>query len=209
MRQWGIIMIAAAGLFGGLVESGFAQGSWPTPEITEIVKLDVSGGEAYAMRAELGGTGTFVGLAVSCVDRADEESAVSVFFGGFPQDRRSVQLAVKGVDGLVERFGPVVSGGPESGFHSPRIMDRVDMLRFVNVALRAGALVSNGHRSFWNKVPDKRNVEIREWFLSCSDSGAKLESGGLKRPERLGLEKLFVDGILDVFSKRLFKRIIR
>ena len=60
-----------------------------------------------------------------------------------------------------------MSGGPESGFHSPRVVDPGEAARFVDVALRAGALISNGYRSFWNRVGEIRNREVREAFIAC------------------------------------------
>ena len=65
-------------------------------------------------------------------------------------------------EGTVERFGPVVSGGPESGFQSPRIVDTGEAERFADAAFRPGSLVSNGFRSFLNRAG-----AVREAFLAC------------------------------------------
>lgn len=162
-----LFVIALAGLSGAWVGTGFAQGTWPTPEIYEIVALKEDADRVHVMRAELGDTGTYVGLALVCAEGSGDETRAVAFFGGFPADHRPVQLAVRSADGRVERFGPVVSGGPESGFHSPRIVRSGELQRFVKVALRAGALVSNGYRSFWNRVPEERNRQVREAFSAC------------------------------------------
>ena len=71
---------------------------------------------------------------------------------------KSTQLAVRGPDGTVERFGTVVTGGPDAGFHSPRFIDPQEAARFVRIALRPGALISNGER---------RNRTVRDAFLAC------------------------------------------
>ena len=87
------------------------------------------------------------------------------FFGAFPHDRRSVQLAVRAAGGAVKRFGPVVKGGPEVGFHSPRIVDPAEAERSANLAFRQGALVSNGFRPFRNRASEARNRDAREAFV--------------------------------------------
>lgn len=182
-----LFVVAVAGLSGDWVGTGFAQGTWPTPEIDEIVALEEHAGAVHFMRAELGDSGIVVGLGLVCVEEGGEELAVEVYFGGFPGDRRPVQLAVRTEEGTVERFGPVVTGGPESGFHSPRVVEAAEVRRFVGAAIREGSLVSNGYRSFWNRVSEERNNEVRELFLRCLDDMSELKKGGLRKPERLGL----------------------
>ena len=152
-----MMTITIAGLFAGLFVMGVAEASWRTPEIKEIVDLESADAVAYAMRGELGDSGHYVGLAVICATRDPYEIEVVAPFGGFPSDRRPVQLAVRSADGSVERFGSVVSAGPEAGFHSPRIVDREEAARFAGAALGTGALVSNGYRSFWNRASEARN----------------------------------------------------
>ena len=200
-KTWGLAVFGVAAVIKGLAGTGIAQGTWKTPEIREIVALQAGGGVGYAMRGELGDTGTYVGLALICAEGGDEETEVVAFFGGFPADRRAVQLAVRSVDGTLERFGAVVSGGPESGFHSPRLVDSGEIQRFVDVALRAGALVSNGYRSFWNRVPDERNSQVREWLLTCLKSEVGLNDGQLGKPERLGLEYFMLEGVFGLLRK--------
>ena len=89
------------------------------------------------------------------------------YFGSFPGVQHALQFVVRDVDGSVERFGPVVTAGPESGFHSPRITDLAEAERFVTIALQPGSLISNGYRSFWNRVSEARNSEVREAFVAC------------------------------------------
>ena len=119
------------------------------------------------MRAELGDSGFFVGLALICRAEDPAHAEATAYFSGFPEDRRPVQLAVRGAEGTAERFGRAVSGGPESGFHSPQVTDLQDLARFVGAALRPDALVSNGYRSFWNRASAARNAEVRGEMLGC------------------------------------------
>ena len=143
----------------------------PAPSISQFIKLDIPHSVAYATRTAVGNSGTFVGLALTCSTRAPFESEVTIYFGSFPSDRQAVQLAVRRSDQSVERFGPIVTAGPESGFHSPRIDDPKDADRFVRAALLPGSLISNGYRSFWNRADNERNREIRESFLNCLARG--------------------------------------
>ena len=111
---------------------------------------------AYAMRGEVGDTGQY---GLGCVQWTALRDEVTVF--------RLVsgcsKFAVRGVTG---RFGPSTAG-PESGFHSPRITDLAEAERFVTIALQSGSLISNGYRSFWNRVSEARNSEVREAFIAC------------------------------------------
>lgn len=124
----------------------------PTPEIRQSDALDRQGMVAYVMRAALGTSGEYVSLAVLCAARDDTELQVTAFFGAFPGSRRPVQLAVRGPDGTVERCGPVVAAGPQSGVHSPQLRDPHEAVRFVAVAVQPGALISNGYCFFWNRA---------------------------------------------------------
>ena len=164
---WAVWMAAAAVIVGAWPGAGQAEELWPTPEIATILELGDGDGLAYVMRGELGRTGYFVGLALICSTTGAYNVEAGASFLGFPEDRRPLQLVVRGEDGTVERFGRVVSAGPESGFHSPRMVEAGEVARFVNAALRPGALVSNGYRSFWNRVSERRNEAVREAFLAC------------------------------------------
>ena len=140
---------------------------YPTPEIGTIVELEIGAGRAWGMRAELADSGIYIGLALVCRDEAPLAAEATAYFGGFPENRRPVQLVVRGPEGTVERFGGVVSGGPESGYHSPQVTNLRNLARFVRAALRSGALVSNGYRSFWNRASAARNAEVRGEMLGC------------------------------------------
>ena len=163
--SWKTIVTLGTALFAASVAQ--AGETWPTPAIAEIVDLEAPHTVAYAMRGELGNSGEHVGLGVICATRGPYAIEATAFFGAFPADRRPVQLAVRGRDGTVERFGPVVTAGPESGFHSPRIVDPAEARRFADAALRPGALVSSGFRSFRNRASEARNRKVREAFIAC------------------------------------------
>ena len=145
-----------------------AAETYETPGISRIDKVDVPGALAWVMRGELGDTGFHVGLSAVCKVDGSEGTEVTAYFSSFPGVRHPVQLMVRSPSGEVERFGPVVAAGPESGFHSPRLTDPDEAERFMRLALEPGSLVSNGHRSFRNRVSVARNREVLEAFLGCA-----------------------------------------
>lgn len=166
-RLMRLLFLASAWTLFGVAASADAAPPWPTPEITEMTALDIQDTVAYAMRGPLGDSGEHVGLALLCARRGPAEIQATAFFGTFPGSHHPVQLAVRGPTGTVEHFGPVVAAGPESGFHSPQLRDPHDAQRFVTAALQPGALISNGHRSFWNRASAARNRQVRAAFLAC------------------------------------------
>ena len=91
-----------------MVQEGQAQERLPTPEIAGFEAVDVAEGVAYVMRAEVAGTGVYVGLSLLCEGPGEVEAVA--YFGSFPGSRQPVQLAVKDAAGQIERFGPVVRG---------------------------------------------------------------------------------------------------
>ncbi len=165
----GVFLLVVA--FGHVVFVGGVTGQAVTPEIRNIEVAEEKGKLLYLMRAPLGDTGTFVGGAFICSEGDSDGPKVVTFFGAFPIDRRSVQLAVRRWDGVVERFGAVVSGGPESGFHSPEIFDVGEAERFAMAALMNGSLVSNGYNSFWNRISEEENAKARSAFMGCIGVG--------------------------------------
>ena len=92
---------------------------------------------------------------------------IAVFLGPFPPDRRPLQLAVRTLDGTIERFGSVFTAGPESGYNDTFLEDPDDQRRFARVALQSGSLVSNGYNSFWNRAPPQANGRILRELLAC------------------------------------------
>ena len=157
-----------AGALVRLASGAHAGETYTTPEIDRIENLDVAGAVAWVMRGELGDSGYHVGLGIVCKSDGSGDTVVTAYFGSFPGVGHPVQFAVRGAGGRVGRFGPVVSGGPESGFHSPRITGPDEMARFLRLALQPGALISNGYRSYWNRVDEKRNREVRQALLACA-----------------------------------------
>lgn len=140
---------------------------YPTPIVSHIKALDIPGALAFAMRGCLGNTNTWLGLSLLCPRSPAKPLEVTAYFGGFPSDARPVQLAVRNPAGAVSHFGPAVRGTPASGFHSPRITDPLQAIRFLNAALQPGSLVSNGYRSFRNQVSFSRNDTVRNAFVRC------------------------------------------
>lgn len=161
------VAVLALGSVLALPVAGHTAPPWPTPEIREITALDRKDTVAYAMRGALGTSGEIVGLAVLCARHGPAEIQATAFFGTFPGPQHPVQLAVRSPDGTGEGFGPVLRGGPEAGFHSPQLTAPHDAVRFVQRALQPGALISNGYRSFWNRVSAARNQQVREEFVAC------------------------------------------
>ena len=140
---------------------------YPTPAFTTIETIHTPDALAFTMRARLGNPATYLGLSLICPRDTTRPVEVTVYFGEVPADTRLVQLAVHDPDRAVVRFGPAVRGTPASGFHSPRLTDPLDALEFVNLALQPGSLVSNGHRSFLNRVPKAENRRVRNAYIRC------------------------------------------
>ena len=164
-----LIVALAALLAIAATSDAFAQRerTWPTPEISVIREFKQGGAVIYAMRGQLENTATYVGMAFSCATTGPRKAEASVFFGSFPAHRRPVQLAVRLPDGSGQAYGPVLRGGPESGFHSPLIRDPRRAEAFARAALTPGALISNGYRSFFNRAGEARNRQVRDAFIAC------------------------------------------
>ena len=156
----------AAMLLASAIGAAPAARQYATPEIREVEEVEANGQHAYILRGELGNTGWHVGFTATCNNRQLE---VTVFFGSFPAQGTLVQLAIRTAGGGIERFGPVVrASGPRSGFHSPRLTDPREVTRFLDNALETGALVSNGYRSFWNRVPPAQNRNALNRMRACA-----------------------------------------
>lgn len=162
LRPLQAITLTAALLAATAPHAAFAQNPQPTPRIGNIESIAQPGGTTYIMRAALPNDGTIVGLAATCLPRLE----VTVYFGGYPADGRPVQLAVRETHGSGHRFGPVERGCLTCGFHSPQVRS-ADAARFVDAALRTGALVSNGFVSFFNEAQPSRNLQVRTELLGC------------------------------------------
>ncbi len=139
-----------------------------TPEARVInVALDRDGMRARGFVVG-GGEPWRLGVVVVC-EKATGRIEGHLSFGPFPADR-PVQAAVRRTDGTVERFGQVVvtEHGGRSGFHSPVIRGRDDVLRLMTAAFREGSLISNGRRSVWNRIPAAGNARARDDILTCA-----------------------------------------
>ena len=112
--------------------------------------------------------GSVIGFAASC-ERASGRIEALLFFGTVPQGK-PVQVAAGVPNDRVERFGPVIrGGGREAGYHSPRFSGKADVQRFIKTAFIEGSLISNGHNSVWNRIPEERNAEARAALMACAN----------------------------------------
>ena len=144
-----------------------AQAPVATPEATSFgLHHDTPDVLAYGFGEHLPGETQRIGLYVAC-ERSDGRLRAQLFFGSYPAGK-PVQAAVRTADGAVERFGPIERGGPRTGFHDPRVEDPSDIQRLVNAAFTPDALVSNGHRSVWNRIPAPDNRQARESIATCA-----------------------------------------
>ena len=147
-----------------LLAAAPAAAQVPTPEATALrTYVDDGEGLALGFAARLEGVPSPVGFAAVC-EAGDLH--VRLYFGGFPPGK-PVQAAIRDPDGRVLRLGPVVRGGPRSGFHDPVIDDDALARRAVDLAFRNGALVSNGHNSLWNRIPEPENAAARARIREC------------------------------------------
>ena len=157
-----VAMLLAAGASG-------VAASAPTPEATSMnVAVDDDTTRVRGFAVDVAGVSWRLGLLIAC-DVTTGRIEVHLSFGPFPADR-PLQAAVRGAGGTVERFGPVVQTehGWRSGFHSPVVESRDDVLRLMAAAFGEGALISNGWRSVWNRIPAADNDRAHRDILECA-----------------------------------------
>ena len=141
----------------------------PTPVATEFnVEVTDEASVVRGFAVDLEGADYRIGMVAVC-DRRTGAVTVSLFFGSFPV-AQPVQTAVRTASGRIERFGEPVSTqyGSASGFHHPVITDPADAERFIGSAFSAGALISNGYNSFWNRIPPAENDAGRRRLAECA-----------------------------------------
>ena len=137
-----------------------------TPEVFELVERDEADGLHIAVVGSFEDLDVRIGGIVSC-ERESGTLEGGLFFGAFPQ-AVPVQGAIRGPDGTVERFGPVVMGSPAAGFHSPMVEEREEVMRLMDALFVTGALVSNGYNSVWVRVSQADNEDARERLMVCA-----------------------------------------
>ena len=149
----------------------------PTPSGDRIELLSNYGITVHFMRVPFrdGGQDLVLGFSVTCA--AGGLLTVEAYFGPFPPGR-PVQLAVRGPDGAISRFGSPVIGGRASGFHDPILEDAREQRRFLEAALQPGALVSNGFRSFFNRASVSDNRGLLAAASECLAGGTDFIPGG-------------------------------
>ena len=171
--RFGVLAVTAAALVAAWCDA--ARAEIPTP-VAHVFTIDVTDGttvaRGYALDVAAADGVYRIGVAATC-ERATRALGVWLYFGPFPAST-PVQTAVRTADGRIERFGPVVSTahGASSGFHAPQLTEPGDVVRFLGNAFTTGALVSNGHMSWWHRVPATANAEARRTLLACAGLGA-------------------------------------
>ena len=173
-RVPGIVTMAAVSVLAEAVVCGLAAAAddaapVETPAARTInIAVDEGGIRARGFAVDIDGMPWRLGAVIVC-DIATGRIEGHLSFGSFP-DNRPVQAAVAGPGGAVERFGPAVwtEHGALAGFHSPVVEGRDDVLRLLAAAFTEGALVSNGWRSVWNRIPAADNARARADILECA-----------------------------------------
>lgn len=169
-----LVSVTALILLAGTIACGSAPADEDlapveTPEARTInVDVDANGTRGRGFAADMDGMPWRIGVVIVC-DIATGLLEGHLSFGSFP-DNRPVQAAVLAPGGAVERFGPAVwtEHGALAGFHSPVVEGRDNVLRLMAAAFTEGALVSNGWRSVWNRIPAADNARARGDILECA-----------------------------------------
>ncbi len=165
------VRLMTALLTAGLLAPGASvvAASVPTPAaMTMNVVIDDGATRVRGFVVDFEGMEWRMGVVIVCDGTAGRLEA-HLAFGPFPT-ARPVQAAVLAADGTAERFGPAVETehGALSGFHAPVVEGRDDVLRLMAAAFTEGALISNGWRSVWNRIPAAENDRAREDILECA-----------------------------------------
>ncbi|MCY4608068.1 MAG: hypothetical protein OXD40_05680 [bacterium] len=61
-----------------------------------------------------------------------------------------------------------VARGGRSGFHSPVVDDRDDVLQLMQARFGEGAPISNGWRSVWSRIPAADIAQAHRALLACA-----------------------------------------
>ena len=117
-----------------------------------------------------GGAAHRIGVHVVC-DREAQSLTAFLHFGPFPAGK-TVQPMVRRPSGGIVRFGTAVAAGRGalSGFPSPVLSDTAEVLRFVAVAFRHGAVITNGHGEIRNRISVAKNEDARALMSICAGS---------------------------------------
>ena len=142
----------------------------PTPIATEFT-IEINDSERLAVGWDLPLAGieqTRVGLVATCDHRTGVVEVI-VYFGFFPAEK-AVQLAVRRADGTGWRHAQPIVGSTRSGLHVPILSDSEEVTVFLHHALARGSLISNGHNSFWNRLPEEENNRALALLAKCGDA---------------------------------------
>ena len=136
-----------------------------TPRLRQWTDASRGGAAAWLLVGDQLASGWVPGMAAVCVPGQGPQ--LRAYFGSFPGTHRPVQFAVRQPDGAIERHGPVLRAGPESGFHDPLVVDRAAVLRMAAAAFQRGSLVSNGFNSFFNEASAAQNRQALLVLQRC------------------------------------------
>lgn len=153
-------------LFLVLVTGVVVAAQRPVPQIRAFQRAPGPGGSVlHVLVGPDRGVGWRLGMVFEC--RSGARPVIAVFLGPFPADPRRLQLAVRGPDGVVERFGDVFVAAPGAGFNDTYLEASAEQRRFARAALRSGALVSNGYNSFYNRASAVNNRAVLDALARC------------------------------------------
>lgn len=139
-----------------------------TPRATELViDQDEDGILSIGYAAPLPGTKDQIGIVLTC-EHATATLTAYLYFGAFPDE--PVQAAARDPQGKVTRLGPKVKGGPNTGFHDPRIDDQRQARTVLDIAFQTGTLLSNGYNSIWNALTEAQNTSAHQRLTRCAES---------------------------------------
>ena len=138
----------------------------PTPRASAlIIDQDEEGILAIGYGDPVAGTSDRIGVVFTC-EHATGTLTAYLYFGAFPH--APVQAAARSPNGTIERFGDVVNGNPNAGFHNPKLEDPADARRLLALAFQNGTLLSNGYNSIWNALPAKTNESAHTRLTQCA-----------------------------------------
>lgn len=151
-----------------LLACGRAQAQpWPAPRISEVADRTATETPYLAMFADFPpGAQHRIGWVAVCRG-SGEDPRIELDLGFMPSGG-VVQLAARLGD-RTERFGPPLYAPPgdRGGFFVYTMADPAEIHRFLDIALRPGALVSNGWISFYNALPPDVALALRGRIRDC------------------------------------------
>lgn len=133
-----------------------------------VVTNDTTVARGFGLVAVESGEAHRLGVEVVC-DREARSLTARLHFGPLPVNK-AVQPMVGRPGGAV-RFGTAVpvGDGSASGFHWPVLDDTDEVLRFVALAFRHGAVIGDGRSELRNRIPVPQNEAARLALSLCAE----------------------------------------